>query len=272
MKRVILSIIAVVALCGTSLAWDRRAHATVAKIAENHLTPKTKAALDKYLNGKSIVFYASYADDYKNNLLVDLGYKPSNAERKVTFPHTFEANDDCTVFRGTRKGDKFVKNCVVMADEYAKNLKANHRNMNDSLRVLSIAMLVHWIGDMHCPEHIRYPEDQTTGKYIVKWGNVEVTYHSLWDGILFGARNPWSFTDCAYLLDTCSQEEAAKICKGTIYDWGKEVATISRPIHSIREGAVINRGEYRNQYGPIAEDLVCKAGHRLAKILNEIFD
>ena len=52
MKRVILSIIAIIVLCGTSFGWDRRAHATVAKIAENHLSPTAKAYLDKYLNGK----------------------------------------------------------------------------------------------------------------------------------------------------------------------------------------------------------------------------
>ena len=85
-------------------------------------------------------------------------------------------------------------------------------------------------------------------------------------------RNPWSFTDCAYLLDTVSKEEATKICKGDIYDWGKESAIVARPIHAIREGAVINAGQYRNQYGPLAEEMVCKAGHRLAKIFNEIFD
>ena len=97
MKRVIVSIIAMVLLCGTSYGWDRRAHATVAKIAENHLSPKAKKMLTKYLDGKSIVYYASYADDHKAELLMDLGYQPENADRKVTFPHTFEANDDCTV-------------------------------------------------------------------------------------------------------------------------------------------------------------------------------
>jgi hypothetical protein len=103
----------------------------VAAIAENHLTPKAKAHLDKYLGGKSIVYYASYADDFKPALLMDLGFEPSNSKRKVTFPHTFEANEDCSVYRGMRKGDKFVKNCIAFADHYAAELKANHSTMND---------------------------------------------------------------------------------------------------------------------------------------------
>ena len=272
MKRVILSIIAIVVLCSTSYGWDRRAHATVAKIAENHLTPTAKAYLDKYLNGKSIVYYASYADDNKSKLLLDLGYKPENADQKVTFPHTFEANDDCTVYRGMRKGNKFVKNCVYMAEQYAANLKANHATMSDSLRVLSVAMLVHWLGDMHCPQHIRYPEDQTIGYYMVKWGDRNVRYHTLWDGVLFGEMHPWGFSDCALMLDTCSKEEIAEICKGDIYDWGKEAAIASRPVHEYKEGAQINRGEYRNKFGELAEWQVRKGGYRLAKVFNDIFE
>lgn len=272
MKKIILLCIVAVIACGTSYGWDRRAHATVAKIAENHLTPTAKAHLDNYLNGKSIVYYASYADDHKPELLVDLGYQPSNAKRKVTFPHTFEANEDGSVYRGMRKGDMFVKNCVAFADQYAAELKTNHRTMNDSLRVLSIAMLVHWLGDMHCPEHIRYPEDQTIGYFKVMYGKKEVRYHSLWDGILFGRLHPWGFSDCALLLDTYSAEEIANVTAGDIYDWGKECAILSRPVHRYSEGAVINPDAYRNEFGPLAESLICRAGYRLAKLLNEIFE
>ena len=59
MKRLLLLCIVAVLMCGTSYGWGGLAHATVAKIAEDHLTPKAKRLLDKYLDGKSIVYYAS---------------------------------------------------------------------------------------------------------------------------------------------------------------------------------------------------------------------
>lgn len=273
MRKFFLLCIVAVMMCGTSYGWDRRAHATIAKIAENHLTPIAKRWLDKYLDGKSIVYYASYADDFKPELLMELDFEPSNAKRKVTFPHTFEVDDDCTVFKGMRNGDKFVKNCVYLADRYAADLKANHGNMSDSLRVLSIAMLVHWLGDMHSPAHIRYPDDQTIGRYPVVYGNKKLSkYHSLWDGVLFGSLFPWGFSDCALLLDTHSSQEIAEMTKGDVYDWGKDSAMASRPVHEYKEGAVINSHEYRNRFAPLAESQVCKAGYRLAKMLNEIFE
>lgn len=271
MKRLILVCAALLLVCGTSYGWGRSAHAVVAAIAENHLTPKAKAHLDKYLGGKSIVYYASYADDFKPALLMDLGFEPSNAKRKVTFPHTFEANSDFSVSRGVRQGDKYVKNCVYLAEQYANDLKANHRTMSDSLRVLSIAMIVHWLGDMHCPEHIRYIDDQTIGNYKVTYRKKSVKYHALWDGILFGEVFPWSYSDCAKLIDSCSKGEIKAICEGDLYDWGKEVAEQSYPVHAYREGAVINASEYRNKFAPLAELMVRNGGYRLAKIFNEVF-
>lgn len=270
MKKALLLCIIAVMMCGTSYGWDRRAHATIAKIAENHLNPKTKALLDSYLDGKSIVYYASYADDYKQDMPFDVGFEPANVARKIPYPHTFEANDDCTVFDGLRRGDNYVKNCIYLADKFAKELKEGHKTMNDSLRFHKIVMLVHWVGDMHCPQHIRYPEDQTTGQYKVKYGNREVKYHTLWDGILFGQIFPWSFSDCALMIDTFAAEDVAKIQQGWLFDWGKETAIISRPVHNHREGAVIDSQKYRKEYGWLAEQQVRNAGYRLAKLLNEI--
>ena len=45
-------------------AWGRLGHAAVARLAEQHLTKKAKANLDKLLDGRSIVYYASWMDDY----------------------------------------------------------------------------------------------------------------------------------------------------------------------------------------------------------------
>ena len=271
MKKIVLICTAVLLACGTSYGWARVAHATVAKIAENHLTPKAKKTLGKYLNGKSITYYASYADDYKPEMLMDLGFEPSNAKRKVTFPHSFSVDNDYNILRGQREGDKFVKNCVYLVDEYAADLKANHREMEDSLRMLKIVMLVHWLGDMHCPKHIRYPEEQTLGYYKVKWGNRSVRYHDVWDGIFYDGLHPWGFIECAEMLDDCSKEQIKAITAGNVYDWGKDMAKSARGVNEFKEGDVIDIHTFRNKYRDLAEHSVRNAGYRLAALLNDIF-
>lgn len=272
MKKFIFTMLGIVLMCGTALAWGTRGHEATAKIAEKHLTPKAKKLLDKYLNGKSIVDYASWADEYKKELLFDVGFEPSNyPSRMLRYPHTFEANADCSVFDGDRRNNEWVKNCVYMAVGYANDLKANHKNMEDTVRFHKIAMLIHWLGDMHCPAHIRYPDDQTSSGYYVYMGEREVWYHRLWDGILFNWLHPLSQGDAAEAIDTYSAKEIAKIVEGNLYDWGKDSATASRATRKYREGAQIDRREFIEEFSELHDSQIRKGGYRLAKLFNDIF-
>lgn len=271
MKRLLTLVLVAVVAIGSASAWGRLGHATVAKIAENHLTKRAKKQIAEYMHGESIVKWASYADDCKPELLVDLGFEPSNAKRFITYPHTFEANDDCTAYPGIRKGDEYVKNCIYYVEKMANELKHNAKNMSDSVRVASIALIVHFVGDMHCPEHIRYPEDQTIGYYPVYFGKTQIRYHSLWDTEIIAIRNPWGFEDTAAMLDTYTKEQIAAVTAGTPYDWGYDSAKNSRKVHEVKEGAKLDKRLYLNEFAPLAEDQIRKAGYRLAAILNDTF-
>ena len=55
-------------------AWGRLGHATVAQVAENHLTPKAKKALKTYLDGQSIAAIASDTADF--GLLISALLRP----------------------------------------------------------------------------------------------------------------------------------------------------------------------------------------------------
>lgn len=271
MKRLLMVLMAVVVVCGTASAWAKLGHATVAKIAEQNLTPKAKKCLTKYLDGKSIVHYASHADYYKSEWLVDVGFDPSNAKRVVSYSHTFCVDDDCRVAKTFRDGDKFVKNCVYFADQKIAELKEHHRDMDDSERLIAIALIVHWLGDMHCPAHIRYPDNDSAGKYTVYYKNKKTTMHELWDLGLIDDRHPWSFTDFAALLDTFDKKQIAEVTAGTIYDWGRESAIASRHIHNVKEGEKLKRLAWMNANSELLESQLRKAGYRLAAVLNDIF-
>lgn len=271
MRRVVLCALATLMLCGTSLAWGTRGHYTTTEIAEKYLSPKAKALLNKYLHGKSIVEYASWADEYKRELKFELDFEPSNAPRLLRYPHTFEANADCSVFDGVRRGDEWVKNCVYMGAEFAEDLRANHKKMDDSTRLLKIAMLIHWLGDMHCPAHIRYPDDQTSSGYFVYMGDREIWYHKLWDGILFNWLHPSSRGNAAEAIDTCTAEEIAEITKGDLFDWGKASATASRAARKYREGTMIDRDEFMSEFSDLLDSQIRNGAYRLAKLFNDIF-
>ena len=125
MKKIIFIALTLIMCSQAAFGWGRVGHATIAKIAQDHLTPKARQIIDEYLDGESIVKYASYADKEKNNLLIDVGFDPKGTSRVTTYPHTFEADLDCNPFSGINDNGRFVKNCVHFIDKMADELKGH---------------------------------------------------------------------------------------------------------------------------------------------------
>ncbi|WP_295939014.1 S1/P1 nuclease [uncultured Alistipes sp.] len=273
MKRILLiAVLAALVPTRSAVAWGRLGHATVAYIAEQHLTKKAKANLDKWLDGRSIVYYASYMDDYKPQMLVDLGYAPSDGPRMHMLPHTFSVDQTGEVIRGNRlPGDKYLANCLYYIEQSAERLKNELREMDDSTRLACIQIIVHSVGDMHCPCHIRYPDNQDIGYFNVVLNGSEIRYHTIWDTPIVQTSHPWSFTDLAYLLDRYSKKRQEEVTAGDIYAWGRESAAVSKCVYDVKEGDKLKR-DFLNKYKPLAEAQLTKAGYRLAKVLNDIFD
>ncbi|MBR0340318.1 MAG: S1/P1 Nuclease, partial [Alistipes sp.] len=96
--------------------WGRLGHSTIAKIAEDYLTPKAKKTIDNYLNGQSIIHYASYPDDYRSEHLIDIGFDATNCPRKTVWGHSFQALKDGSLYRSERRGNEYVKNCLLRID------------------------------------------------------------------------------------------------------------------------------------------------------------
>jgi hypothetical protein len=277
MKRVLFIVLATVLFCETSFAWSTREHATVAQIAENHLSPRAKELIKEYLGGKPMAYYASHADFYRKDMIVDIGFEPKEGSRRVIFPHTFHVDKKFNPYREiVKKGEsKPHGNMLYHLERIAKGLAENHATMNDSVRLVHLYLVIHGIGDMHCPMHIRYIDrEPSLGTYNIYFGKgdkkKQISYHTLWDHKMISQIHPWSYTDMAQLFDIYTEKEIANFCKGDIFDWGKDVAITSFPMREYKEGDEVNEIDYRRKYQQVGEELLTKAGYRLAKILNEI--
>lgn len=273
MKKPIL-FLTLIALFATQnmMAWGRLGHATVARIAEQHLTKKAKSNLDKWLDGQSIVYYASWLDEYKPQMLVDLGYDPTKGNRMHQLPHTFSVDAEGEVVPGNRwpGTNDYLANCLHYIEESADMLKNHVRELDDSTRQARIKLIVHCVGDMHCPAHIRYPGNTTIGYYKVNYFGQEMRYHTIWDSAVIQRSHPWSFSDLAWLLDRYTKAEQAAITAGTVSDWGRDSAAASKCIYDVQEGDTIG-ADFIKRYKPLAESQLVKAGYRLAAVLNDVF-
>lgn len=280
MKRIVVLIVTLTLFGTTAFAWSVREHATVAQIAENHLSPKARKLISKYLDGRPMAYYASHADYYRKDMLVDVGFVREDGSRLVVFPHTFHVDSELRAYRDVVKNDgKIFGNMLYHIDRLASNLKENHRAMNDSVRLTHLYLIIHGIGDMHCPMHMRFAEHndekyKSLGTYQVLFGKNKkwrkIGYHAMWDAHMVGPIHPWGYEDMARLFDIYNKREVARICEGDIFAWGGEVAKVAYPMREYGPNAKIDEIEYRRRYQQTAENLLAQAGYRLAKVLNEI--
>lgn len=271
-----------------SAAWGQIGHSTIAQVAQNHLTPAATLALDKYLDGLKLAIIASDADVYRGQWTVDLGFIPSNPDdARVSFvkgfdfttplnispwSHSITVDMNFNCYPTDNLDGAYINNAAFYIDKLSAELKQNADNMDPYERYKAIAIIVHLMGDMHCPMHIVYlPQNTVKGHYFVEWKGNMHDMHVIWDGTLWDEYYDWSFSDMAYLVDTASPEEIAKITEGTVYDYAGDSARDSWPaVSAYSDGDTLPRS-YATDVRPLLFSQLRNGGYRLAAIFNEIF-
>jgi hypothetical protein len=244
-----------------ALAWSQPGHNAVAAIAEANLTPAARATIENYLGDRSIVYYAMWADDHRHTPEYKYTAKWHFAKVDAQFRHVPES---------PHRGDAVTavtKAAAALAGGKYKKLPAEKVALN-------IKLLVHIVGDMHCPGHVDYPDDKTS--FFDVWLNgYKTTYHTVWDNNVPGTRK-WSHTEWTQQLNRLKKDKIAAITAGTPADWFSETARDCAIIYEwAHPGEKLERNDYTdfmNKAVPLAESQIQKAGYRLARILNDIFD
>ena len=292
MKKTILMFMLVPAFMFMSLyesaGWGRVGHSTIAQVAQDHLTPKAKRILHNYLDGLQLAIIASDADIYRSQWTVDLGYVPTNPDEArvpwlkefdfttplniAPWSHSVTVDMDFKCYPTDNLNGAYINNAAYYIEKLSAELKKNAEHMDPYERYKAISLIVHLVGDLHCPMHIVYlPDNVSKGKYKVSWkGNLH-QMHAMWDGRIFEGYYSWSFSDMAYLVDTATKSQIAKIIEGDIYDYAESSAKDSWPVvNAYKEGDILPKS-YATDVRPILFSQLRNGGYRLAAILNEIF-
>ena len=274
--------------CPVASSWGKLGHAAIGKVAQDHLNPDVRKTLDKYLDGLSLAAIASDADVYRGTWTADLGFIPSNIDDArpkwmkgfdfttpsniVPYSHMITVDKEFKSYPTDNLDGRFIDNIAYYVARLSQELKLNAEKMDPFERYKSIALIVHWLGDMHCPVHIVYlPDNVTKGKFKIDWKGQSVNYHTWWDNYIFSAYYNWSFSDMADLVDTADDKEIARIVKGDIYDYAQDSARACWPaVCQYKEGDVIDVN-YPTDVRNLLFSQLRNAGYRLAKILNDIF-
>ena len=263
-KLLLLLFAAALSLSASGLVFGcgREGHETIAKIAERNLTKRAKKRIEKYLGGHSVVYYAKWMDEYRQT--------PEYAFTNDW--HTAPVDADL------RYGDELLKpgkgNAVYGLELAIRNLR-DYRSLTDSAVAGNLKYVIHLVGDMHCPAHIKYTTHNT--KYDVlfedKYHKPHKYYvHHVWDNEIITTSRSWSVTEWADELDRASKREKAAVQAGTPRDWLHDSAVTCEVQFEWAKPDKRLGQDFLNKALPLVEHQIRNAGYRLAAVLNELFD
>lgn len=253
----LLILLASLSLTCNAFAWGQKGHDVIAYIAEAHLTPEAAKKIDKVLNGHSPVYYASWLDI--------ASHTPEYAYTKTWHYLNIDEGETVDDMPRNPKGD--VQKAV---EELTARLKAGRLSPEEESDALK--MLIHLVGDIHCPMHLGRLSDVGGNRRPVLMFGRESNLHSVWDSAILEAGHKWSYTEWKEQLDRFSDEQIAQMQEGEPIDWAKETHAICVGVYAATpEGTNISY-DYVADYTPVIEQQFVRGGYRLAKLLNEIYD
>ena len=138
--------------------------------------------------------------------------------------------------------------------------------------MFALKSIIHMVGDMHCPAHVRFVDFENQGKFPITFFGKKTTLHKVWDtSVLTRNYKEWGYQGYAQKLDNLSKKKIKKITEGWVEDWLEESGRDVRPhIYDVKEGDALSE-EFMSWAYPLAESQAQKAGYRLAKVLNIFF-
>ena len=257
MKKSILTSLLLTIACLNAWAWGQKGHDVTAYIAEQHLTPTAKAAVESILDGRSIIYWANWPDN-------------ASHQRPLAYTKTWH-------YKNIDEGVRYEEAPANPAGDAVTAIKSRIEILNNpesSLeeRQLALKILIHVVGDIHMPLHMGHATDLGGNRIKVKFFNRENNLHSVWDSSLPESAHKWSYTEWQQQIDRANPALQTEIISGTVDDWAKETVAIASDVYTyFQPGANISYNDIA-RWTPTIEQQFLRGGLRLAYLLNTIFD
>lgn len=253
----ILLVFAGLSVSLSALAWGQKGHDVTACIAERHLTPATRAAVDSILEGRSLVYWANWLDN--------ASHTPEYAYTKTWHYRNVDADKDYSTQPKHPDGD------------ITDGIRLSIRVLSDSVqtpanRALALKMLTHLLGDLHQPMHLGHATDYGGNTVKVKYFGRDANLHGIWDTSLVESAHKWSYTEWADQLDRLTSSQEVVILSGNVDDWARRKVEDAATVYDATpEGSKLSYNDVA-RWAPMIEDSLLCGGLRLAHVLNSLFD
>nr|WP_294391227.1 S1/P1 nuclease [uncultured Sphingomonas sp.] len=281
LPRFLLAASAILLMPSPAFAWWEYGHETVAEIAMSQVQPRTRASIAWLLKHQAAletptcpartIEEASVWPDCVKTLGDRFSYQYSWHYQDPEICRPFDLTPFC------KDG-----NCVSKQIERNQRLVAD-RSLPVRDRVMALAYLVHFVGDLHQPLHGgEHDGDQGGNKPKVRYGNLPPRpLHSIWDGLLAERAISTPQGGAAGILSEVPVAERPVLARGSVEDWSRESWQAARdlvyataqadPCAPADPNAHLDEATIERLV-PQVRRQVAKGGLRLARLLDEALD
>ena len=198
-------------------------HATVANIAWQQMRPDTRRQVARLLaQGKLLdTPTCPVAAIEEASVWADC-IKPLDERFAYAYSWHYQNVDICKPF--DLKGPCKDGNCVSAQIERNARLLADPK-VPTREKVMALAFLTHFVGDLHQPMHAGDHGDLGGNKVAANYGMIggRANLHSIWDGWLAERAITTPPGGPAALLGVVSRAERERIAGGSVEDWSREM-------------------------------------------------
>lgn len=260
-KNYFLSIISIVAIAACLLSWGVTGHRTIGKIAEKHLTPAARTAVQELLGSETLADVSTWADEVRGRpeyrqtgpwhyINLPLGLSYTEFQQKV------EGMSEESVYTALQQQERLVTDPAVPREKKVEALK----------------FIVHFVGDLHQPMHVSRAEDKGGNTIQLNYNGSGTNLHSVWDSKLID-RLGLGYEQLAEKVDHATPAQIGQWQKDPLIKWIWESYEMSSKLYA-EVDAMKSRAiddSYYEAHIAIVEQRLEQAGIRLAGVLNMLF-
>jgi S1/P1 Nuclease len=262
--------VAVLLLCVAaprSWGWGREGHRLTALVAEQYLTPETKAQIAELLNKESLADVASWADSYREE------HPETGKWHYVDIPRAeakFDRLRDCPVSETDPKSP--WRDCVTDRILYFEG-RLGDASLDREQRAMALKFVVHLIGDVHQPFHALGDDRGGNGITVSFLGSsmcdsYNCNLHGVWDSSILEEQglSEAKYTD--RLLQEIKDNHWERLDGGEPTTW----ANLSHryAVEAWMPNGALLTHEYVAAEAKVVDAQLALGGLRLARVLNRI--
>lgn len=247
--------------------WGETGHRIAADVAERHLNERARKEIRSLIGEASLASVADWADRIR-------GDRPQTAPwHFVDIPFKalrYDPKRDCA---SPKQGD-----CVIGAVERFRAVLAD-RARPVSERAEALKFLVHFVADLHQPLHTADRGDRGGndlpvtffGEKSHPFNEERWNLHAVWDSGLIDQTGLREEANVAHLQGWLKKRSVSDLQKGTVVDWALEAHRAAVDVaYRLPKNRKLSKNYFEKSL-PVMEELLAKAGVRLARLLNEAF-